>query len=156
MLRNTTNIPDKLVAIAAAFALEGLRDEQGNLPPVAEIIIKNKRHGKVGGQWGWYYHGDNRVVVIVPRKISRAYTTRLKYCRKNITFSSRAEFLVMLLAHEMRHAWQYAHWNTPASKWRLERDRLGKLAREVDAEMYELATLRRWKHEIEPKLMGVA
>lgn len=151
MLRNTTNIPDQLVAIAAAFVMPP------DCPPVASIIVKNKARGKIGGQWGWHYPQDNQVVVIVPRRISRRYTFKLKYSKKSITFSSRAEFLVALLAHELRHAWQCQHWNTPSSKWRLERTRVGKYAREVDAEMYELQMLRRWQHEVMSKLnVGVA
>jgi hypothetical protein len=60
------------------------------------------------------------------------------------------------LAHELRHAWQYQHWNTPAMKWRLERTRVGKYAREVDAEIYQMQILRKWQHEIMPLLKEVA
>lgn len=150
MLRNTTNIPDRLVAIAAAFAMPP------GTPPVATITVKNKKRGKIKGQWGWFYPSDNEVVIIVPRNISHTYTATLKFTKKKITFSSRAEFLVMLMAHEMRHAWQYANWNTPSMKWRLERTRVGKFAREVDAEMYELTMHAKWQREVMPKLMGVA
>lgn len=150
MLRNTTNIPDRLVAIAAAFAIPP------GCPTVSRITIKNKRHGKVMGQWGWFYPDDNHVIVIVPRKITRVHTIRLKFSKKETRISSRAEFLVRVLAHEMRHAWQYANWNTPSMKWRLERTRVGKYAREVDAELYEIDTIRRWRLEIVPRLAGVA
>jgi hypothetical protein len=149
MLRNTTNIPDRLVAIAAAYALASLEPK----PELACIRVKNKARGKVKGQWGWYYHQDREVVVIVPRKISHTYISRLKFSRKNIEFSSRGEFLVMLLAHEIRHAWQYNNWTSPSMAWRLERTRVGKYAREVDAELYELAVLERWKKNIMPMLL---
>jgi len=150
MLRNTTDIPDRLVAIAAAFAFPP------DCPPIARITIKNKRRGKVKGQWGWFYPGENHVIVIVPRKISRTYEFKLRFSRKSVRFSSRAEFLVMILAHEMRHAWQQANWTSPSMKWRLDRTRVGKYAREVDAEMYEKEMLRKWQHEIMPKLREVA
>lgn len=51
------------------------------------------------------------------------------------------------MAHELRHAWQYEHWNTPGSKWRLERDKMGKYAREVDAELWELEILKKWQEQ---------
>jgi len=150
MLRNTTNLPDRLIAIAAAFAMPP------DCPPVASIVIKNKRRGKVAGQWGWYYHEDNQVVVIVPRKISHEHKLKLKFTKKQVSFSSRAEFLVSVIAHELRHVWQFQHWNTPAMKWRLERTRVGKYAREVDAEMYQTAILRKWQHEVMPLIKEVA
>lgn len=142
MLRNSTNIPDKLVAIMVAFAM----------PPdcsefITSISVKNKRRGKIVGKWGYYYGSDQRVVVIVPRAVSRTYTFRRKWARTSLVISSRAEFLVAILAHEMRHAWQAKHWNTEKSKWKLERDRLGKYAREADCEHYELMVLDRWKRQ---------
>lgn len=150
MLRNTTNVPDRLVAIAAAFAMPP------DCPPIACIVIKNKRRDKIGGQWGWFYPSDNQVMVIVPRRITKTHEFKLRYTKKKVRFSSRAEFLVMLMAHELRHAWQWKHWNTPAMKWRLERTRVGKYAQEVDAEMYQMAILRKWQHEVMPFLKEVA
>lgn len=140
MLKNSTNIPDKLVAISLAFAM----------PPdcsefVSCITVKNKRRGKFLGQWGWYYHSDQRVVIIVPRKIARPHTWTRKYSRKRVTIRSRGDFLVMIMAHELRHAWQKKHWNTPASRWKLERTRTAKYAQEVDAQMYEYEVLLKWQ-----------
>jgi len=150
MLRNTTNIPDRLVAIAAAFAMPP------DCPPIACITVKNKRRGKIGGQWGWFYPDDNQVITIIPRRITRTHDFKLRYTKKRIRFSTRAEFLVHIMAHELRHAWQWKHWNTPAMKWRLERTRVGKYAREVDAEIYQMQILRKWQHEIMPLIKEVA
>ena len=140
MLKNSTNIPDQLIAIAVAFAMppgcDGL---------VSCITVKNKRRGKIRGSWGWHYPNDNRVVIIVPRKISRTHTVRRKYSRKLIGIRSRADFLVMIMAHELRHAWQHKHWDTDQSRWKLRRDRVSKYAQEVDAEMYEAEVLARWQ-----------
>lgn len=142
ILRNSTNIPDKLVAICVAFAM----------PPdcaelISSIVIKNKRRGKVHGRWGWYYISDGKVVIIVPRRITRPHASIRRYSRRKLIITSRADFLVAILAHEMRHAWQEKHWRTPASQWKLGKDRLGKFAREADAEHYECDTIQKWRVE---------
>lgn len=144
MLRNTTDIPDKLIAIAMAFGMpDGLPNDH-----LAAVHIKNKRHGKVGGRWGWYYPGDKAIILIVPRRIIRPHTYTKHHCKREIIIGSRVDFLVAVMAHEMRHAWQYLNWNTPASRWKLDRTRIGKYAREVDAELFEIATLDRWRKEV--------
>ncbi|HEX9430580.1 MAG TPA: hypothetical protein VF944_09400 [Candidatus Bathyarchaeia archaeon] len=144
MLKNSTDIPDKLIAIAVAFGMpQGMSKEA-----VQKIVVKNKRRGKTHGRWGWYYPGDQRIVVIVPRVISRPHTFPRPYSRRRIIISSRAEFLVTLLAHEMRHAWQYENWRTPNMLWRLDRSSVAKYAREVDAELWESEVLERWKHNL--------
>ncbi len=142
VLNNTTNIPDKLVAIMVAFAMP---------PDCAEFIscirVKNKMRDKVRGQWGWYYPSDGTVVIIVPRVIKHQHMHTRRYSHTTIVINSRAEFLVAVLAHEMRHAWQQKNWNTELSKWKLAPGYMGKYAREFDAEMYEIQALDRWKRQ---------
>ena len=135
MLTNTTDIPDQLIFAAIKHGLPPDTD----LP--AHFIIKNKKGGKVGGHWGWYYNQERRVVLIVPRVLKRPVTFPLKYSKRPIEIRSRGEFLVAVMAHELRHHYQFTHWNG----WRLQFDSLGKLAREVDAELYELRKLEEWR-----------
>lgn len=142
MLRNTTDIPDKLVAFALAFVMED-EDMQGIELP-SSIRLKNKMAGKVHGQWGWYYSRGREIVLIVPRVIRRPYQVARKYGRQSYVCRNRSDFLVSVLAHEMRHHYQWMTWNTPRSKWKLLSDKLGKIAREVDAELFEARTIERW------------
>lgn len=142
MLRNSTNIPDQLIAIAMAHGMP-----PGITKGISSVIVKNKRHGRVHGRWGWFYPEDRSVVIIVPRVISRTHSFTRPFSRKKMTISSRAEFLIAVMAHELRHAWQADNWNTPASKWKLERTKLGKYAREVDAELWEMKALDKWREQ---------
>lgn len=143
MYRNTTDIPDQLVAVALSFIMED-EDMQGiGLPSL--IQVKNKRHGKVYGQWGWYYSRGQEIVIIVPRTISHTKRIARKRARQWMYWRNRMDFLVGVLAHEMRHHYQYVKWNTPRGRWRLANDKLGKVARETDAELFEVKTLARWQ-----------
>lgn len=147
MLRNSTNIPDKLVAAIVAFVIP-----PDTLDGVSEIVVKNKQRGKIRGQWGWYFSSDKKVVIIVPRKISARYTFTKKYSKRKLSIGSRAEFLVAVLAHELRHAWQFKHWAEPSGfTWKLEYNQMGKWAREVDAEIYEADTLLKWQSIMQVK-----
>lgn len=121
-----------------------------------EVEIKNKRENKVSGQWGWYYPSQKRVVVYVPREITRTYKYVRPKSKSTIHLSSRAEFLLTVLAHEVRHHYQYEHWNTEKGKWRLANDRLGRLAKEVDAELYEVTMLNRWRESLRPPRANIA
>lgn len=142
MLRNTTNIPDRLVAIMLAFVL---KDECFNgIEPPSCVTVKNKARGKFNGRWGWYYPSDRHTIVIVPRRISTVRNVFRKYSRRRIIIRNRSDFLVCILAHELRHHYQEIAWNNPRASWRLRRDRVAKIAREVDAEIFESQILERW------------
>lgn len=140
MLHNTTNIPDQLIGAIIAFVMP-----PDTIDCVGSITVKNKHRGKIRGHWGYYYTSDHRVVVIVPRKITMRVSFVKRYSKRRITLSSRAEFLVQTMAHELRHAWQFKHWAESDFKWKLERTPMGKFAREVDAEIYGADCLLRWQ-----------
>lgn len=105
--RNTTNIPDKLVALAFWHGKQGLGDIE-----LDTLIVKNKAKGKVNGRWGWYYHSHPKygrcVVIIVPRSIHKPVRIKRRILG-NIAYylNSRSDFLVKVMAHELRHAYQY-------------------------------------------------
>ena len=132
ILRNTTSIPDQLIAIAVAHCIQAGVE-------VNEIVVKNKAAGKVNGQWGWYYPSDKKVVLIVPQEI-KAHTHRAKYSKLTIRINSRAEFLIAVMAHELRHAWQWQ-----VDRKNLDGSSLAKFIRERDAERYELGMLMLWQ-----------
>ena len=147
MLNNTTNIPDQLVAHALAFIMEDEDMRDIELP--LRLTVKNKRHGKVHGQWGWYYSAERRIVLIVPRVIRKPFLVKRKYAPiASYHCFSRSDFLVGVLAHEMRHCYQFQSWNTPRSSWRLKYDELGKIARETDAQLFEGKMIRLWQATI--------
>ena len=136
IIRNTTDIPDKLIAIAYAFGA------QENIV-IDELIVKNKKKGKVHGQWGWYIAAHRKIIIIVPRVIDMTYHGRKPFTKLPSVISNRAEFLVSVLAHELRHAYQdqVLGWNM----YDKSRPNLVKL--ESDAEKYEYALLAEWKRE---------
>ena len=132
IFRNTTDIPDKLIAIAVAHSLpEGV--------VIDEIVIKNKMEDHVNGQWGWYYPNARKIVLIVPRKLDGLITT-MKYSRLSISFNSRVEFVIAVMAHEIRHAWQY---QKSIGRQMTIREK------EVDAERYERAKLYEWRAKLD-------
>lgn len=146
MIQNSTNIPDRLVAIALAFVMND--EDMLGIEPPSFLTIKNKKVGKVHGQWGWYYSHERRIVLIVPRTIRKSFRVHRRYARGSYICTGRSDFLVGVLAHEMRHCYQFQKWDTPGSKWRLEWNKLGKLARETDAELYEIRMIRKWQESM--------
>jgi len=108
------------------------------------IQFKNKQKGIYHGQWGWYYSKDKRVVLIIPPSFNgKVIRDRLRYSKKYIEMRNRVEFIVAIMAHELRHHWQHENWDG----WRLDRKGDGKWCREVDAEIYELQMLRKWRRD---------
>lgn len=132
--RNSTDIPDKIIAVAVARALSAL--PRGNEIEIDEIVIKNKKDGKEFGQWGWYFPGQKRIVLIVPRTWT-SRTVRKRYLNVGMVLHTRYDFVIAVMAHELRHAWQYQI--DGAEKWKASR-----FAREVDAEMFESQQIREW------------
>lgn len=132
IFRNTTDIPDKLIAIAVAHSLpEGV--------VIEEIVIRNKMENHVAGQWGWYYPNARKIVLIVPRQLT-GYISKLKYTRLPISFNSRFEFVIAVMAHEIRHAWQY---QKSIGREMTIREK------EVDAEKYERQQLFSWRAKMD-------
>lgn len=130
--RNTTDIPDQLIAIAVAFSIQ-----QG--VEIDEIVVKNKAEGKTHGQWGWYFSHNRKVVLIVPQVVTKL-TGRQKYTRRPYYMTSRTEFLIAIMAHELRHAYQH----------QILKEHMGVANRarhELDAERYETQKLNDWRRQ---------
>jgi hypothetical protein len=133
-LRNTTDIPDKLIHIAVA---QGIQDGV----EIDTIIVKNKRRGKVVGNWGKYYPVHSKygrcITVTVPRKLVKVHIRR-HFGEYYIT--SRVEFLVKVMAHELRHAYQdQVVGNLQTSYYSNPRPF------ERDCHEWEFATLMQWR-----------
>lgn len=139
MIQNSTNIPDQLIGIAMALALKELE-----VPPPREVVVKNKKRGNIKGQWGWYFRSDQRVVLIVPRTLT-LFRERMKYTKQVLELRSRADFVVAVMSHELRHHWQTFNWNTEKSRWKLGYTPEAILAKEVDAEMFEVKMMGIWR-----------
>jgi hypothetical protein len=131
-LRNTTDIPTELLKVVIQFA-----GQQGII--IKSIKLRNKAEGKESrGNWGMYYH-DKRISLTVPTKIPECgITTKLTYCGKYITIRNRVEFIVAVLAHELRHAYQMQVEG-------LKFLNACHAAKEYDAEIYEYETLMKWR-----------
>lgn len=136
--KNTTNIPDALVALVANFVKPGGVE-------IESISLRNKMSNRIAGNWGKYYVGNKSITLNVPKCINN-YKTYRKYRKEWITVNNRAEFLVLVLAHEMRHAWQYqkSDWSPKilTHNWYLE----------FDAETYEDQMLDKWRSFVTSKL----
>lgn len=130
-VNNTTDIPNQLIAIAVAFCIaEGVE--------IDEIVVKNKMEGRITGQWGWYFPKDRRVVLIVPREIKHTYSGRTQYAGLPFKMESRSEFLIMIMAHELHHAYQHQVQHEAMG-------RVNKVRHEVEAECEQIAVLNKWR-----------
>ena len=139
LLRNSTDIPPILVRYIYNYVKpKGMSDPE-------LIHIKNKARGIYHGQYGWYYPKDKRVVLIVPPDFNgKVIRERMKYSKLYIEVRSRVEYLVTIMAHELRHHWQHEEWDG----WRMDyKKKEGRWCREVDAETYQLMMLKRWRRD---------
>lgn len=138
LLRNSTDIPPILVRYIYDYV---------RLPDVDDpelIHIKNKARGIYHGRYGWYYPKDKRVVLIVPPDFNgKVIREKMKYSKLYLEIRNRVEFVVAVMAHELRHHWQRETWEG----WRLSQSRDGRWCREVDAETYEIMMLKRWRRD---------
>lgn len=129
--RNTTDIPNRLIEIAVAFSIQdGVN--------VEEIVIKNKTADILHGKFGWYHPVDEKIVLVVPPVMAKPITHLMGYSGLKCHFESRSDFVVAVMAHELRHAWQWQAAGNQAYK-------LSKALRERDAEQYEYGILAKWK-----------
>lgn len=141
--RNTTDIPNRLIEIAVAFSI------QENVM-IHELTIKNKQDGIMHGRYGWYYPTDEKVVLVVPPSIPSIGIRRTgKYSGLRFTYMTRAEFVVGVMAHELRHAWQWQGSGNGAY-------RMSKPLRERDAEQYEYGMLAKWRHMVAAQTLAKA
>jgi hypothetical protein len=132
IVNNTTDLPDKLIAIAVAFSIQAGVE-------IDRITVKNKAEGVIAGQWGWYFPTTREIVLIVPRKVMH-YRSKQKYSHKMCSVKSRAEFLVRVMAHELRHAYQFQ-----VGKMWMGMTRYDRVMRELDAESYEEQKVHEWR-----------
>jgi hypothetical protein len=138
LIRNTTDIPNRLIEIAVAFSIQEGVD-------IKEIVIKNKKDGKTHGQWGWYFPNEKRVVLIVPQSIpEHGVRCPLKYSGLMVRVMTRAEFVIAVMAHELRHGWQ---WQIASNSFKLS-----KPLRERDAEQYEYGMLAKWRAQFNQRV----
>ena len=129
--KNTTNIPDQLVGIIANFVMpEGI--------DITEIILRNKQAGSINGNWGMYYPLNRKITLTVPQEI-KGFKDLRSHRREWVEIRNRTEFVVMVMAHEMRHAWQYqkSGWSHTFLN--------NKIPKEYDAETYEADMLDKWR-----------
>lgn len=139
LIRNSTDIPNRLIEIVVAFtAQDGIK--------LSEVVVKNKQEGKLHGKAGWYHSVDHKVVVNIPQVIpAHGFQFRLKYSGLSVRLMTRAEWLVAVMAHELRHAWQYQSASSASYK-------LSKPLRERDAEQYEYGMLAKWRAQFNQRV----
>ncbi|MBA2706060.1 MAG: hypothetical protein H0U60_19655 [Blastocatellia bacterium] len=143
IINNTTDMPMPLVRIALRHALDCLPDKGAGIE-LESVTIRNKMEGKVSGQWGWYKPQSKQIVVIVPREMPHGYKIHLKHARQYLTINTRVEFLIAVVAHEMKHAHQWQVMKT----WTVD-TRSNRWYRERDAEQYESDTTIQWMNMIQ-------
>lgn len=85
-----------------------------------------------------YYARQRKITLNVPRVINPDRIRRRPYTKAEYKLNSRVEWLVMTIAHELRHAYQDQVTNTLYS-------RVSRKAMERDAERFELAQLEKWR-----------
>lgn len=127
---NTTDIPIELVKVVIAFSAQpGIE--------IKSIKLRNKKVGLKSGNYGMYYY-DRHISLTIPPIMDNPIHYKLAYCGKYISIRNRIEFVVYVLSHELRHAYQLQCRG-------LEFLNACSAAKEFDAEMYGLQTLERWR-----------
>lgn len=133
---NSTDIPDQLVAIAVAHSLaEGV--------VIDEIVIRNKAYGKLAGKYGHYDPRYKQISINVPREVPHGFKNKMAYSKCWQTLNSRAEFLVAVIAHELRHAWQHQSDGETFKGM----SQYTCAYRELDAESFENRMLAKWREQ---------
>lgn len=136
---NTTDFPNQLVAIMYDVISKDLDGVQ-----VSSITLRNKQNGLTRGNWGMYYGRENRITLNVFRDVSYPYTGRTPYLKLERTYHTRAEWLISVLAHEMRHAYQ-------AKLYQGQLTRMHAARLECDAELYERKAIGMWNEFVNQK-----
>jgi len=135
IIRNTTGFTrDEVVAVAKFVAPPGVAGYG--------IHLTNSERGSRG----WAYMSENKIVVrlclktLYPSKPSGPCRVKRGYLPMPY-FADRREVLVFIMAHELRHLWQY----------RVPRGRRVWGARgqfsERDCDAYAIRMLRQWRRE---------
>ena len=129
--RNTTDIPLELIKVVIQFNnIQGIE--------LKSIKIRNKAEGLTHGNFGMYYH-SRKITLTVPTKIPDCgISLKMLNCGKYITIRDRVEFVVAVLSHELRHAYQMQVEG-------LKFLNACSAAKEYDAEMYEIEMLNKWR-----------
>jgi hypothetical protein len=134
ILHNTTDIPDKLVAISVAYSIQvGVE--------ISSITLTNKRERYVHGNWGRYFPLSREITLNVPRQLF-VFCSAQPYSGRMITCKSRAEWLVRVMAHELRHAFQFQ-----IQKINIGLTLENRRWRELDCESYEEQQVMRWRSQ---------
>lgn len=127
---NTTDIPIDLIKVVIAFSAQpGIE--------IKSIKLRNKKEGLRTGNFGMYYH-NKHISLTIPPIIDNPICYKLANCGKYIAIRNRIEFVVYVMAHELRHAYQFQVKG-------LEFLNACSAAKEYDAEMYGFQTLERWR-----------
>jgi hypothetical protein len=111
-----------------------------------DVMIKNSKPGCYAGRA--YYQGSSYHSTFSPFITIRVGKIKFPYFEKDkragylcSEFYSQTEILVHLIAHELRHLWQYKH----PKGWRVYGAR-GQFS-ERDADAYAIHKLREWRRE---------
>lgn len=142
--RNTTDLPDRLVQLAIEHNLRLLPGIE-----IDALILRNKKKGSARGNWGKYYSSRKTITLNVPRRLS-TFADKRPYTKRTTILNNRVEWLVMVMAHEMRHAYQYqvdATSSGSALNVRGPGNMLlsNKRWKETDAELFEDRSLKAWR-----------
>lgn len=103
---------------------------------LGEIVVKDKLRDNHYGRYGWYMPTDKRVCVMIPETVNNIRHD-LKYSGLTLFYHTRVELMVAVMAHELRHAWQFQHHEA--------RFKPCKALRERDAEQYMYGMLAKWR-----------
>ena len=127
--RNTTDIPLDLIKVAIQFAGQSGVE-------IKRIEVRNKEEGIYHGDYGKYYEQSKKIRLIVPPVMNKPIQMKLRHFGKHITFQNRIEFVVAVMAHELRHGYQYQVMGMEFAC---------TAAKEYDAEKYEWEKLNEWR-----------
>ena len=140
-VKNTTNIPDKLIREIIAFTRpSGISN--------FDVMVKNGEYlaGRAYTQGSRYHATRDKFIVCrvpekgYPKKFSTYQYVHLK--GKRYYHSNRIEAVVYLMAHELRHLWQAKSKNKSGYAFGSR----GRFS-EIDTESYAINKLRQWRNK---------
>lgn len=146
-ITNTTNIPTKTIREIIQFV-------KPNGVTKYDVMVKNSSSawaGRAYYQGSSFHHTSNHFIVVRIGGDKHFPIKRLRYKGHKTSptywINSRIEALVMLLAHELRHLWQYGQYkkrHKVKSKRGYYKGVRGYFS-EVDAELFTYEKLKAWR-----------
>jgi hypothetical protein len=102
---NSTDIPSQVLDLLISIARDGLGDEV----LINKLYVRNKKKDIIRGNWGYYHIAERNISVRLPNQKHFPCKRIEPHLKEKYYLDNQIEFLLHVLSHEFRHAWQFQH-----------------------------------------------